>query len=94
MPCGPINDLADVFKHPQVIAREMCITLPHPEAGEVKLVGNPIKMSATPAQYSAAPPTLGQDTEQILRELLQYPAEKITQLAELGVVSIAVPAKN
>jgi formyl-CoA transferase len=93
VPCGPINDLTDVFKHPQVIAREMCITLPHPAAGEVRLVGSPIKMSATPAQYAAAPPTLGQDTEQILREVLHYPTEQIAQLEALGVISIAKVSK-
>ena len=87
VPCGPINDLGEVFANPQVIAREMCITLPHPSAGQVRLVGNPIKMSATPPQYSAAPPLLGQHTEQILHEVLHYSAEQIAELKELGIIT-------
>ena len=43
VPCGPINKLEEVFAEPQIAAREMVVTMPHPTAGEVKLVGNPIK---------------------------------------------------
>ena len=87
VPCGPINTLGDVFDNPQVIARDMCITLPHPSAGEVRLVGNPIKMSATPAQYGAPPPLLGQHTDLILRDVLHYSPEKIAELKNLGIIT-------
>lgn len=86
VPCGPINNLDEVFANPQVIAREMCVELPHPAAGQVSVVGNPIKLSATPVQYQAAPPLLGQHTKQVLQELLHYDAENIARLEGLGII--------
>jgi len=70
VPCGPIQDLADVFDHPQVRHRNMEITLPHPIAGEVSLIGNPIRMSETPVTYQNAPPMLGEHTDDVLAEFL------------------------
>ena len=93
IPCGPINTLDEVFDNPQVLAREMKINLPHPDAGQVALVGSPIKLSATPVQYASAPPLLGQHTEQVLRELLHYDEEKIAQLRAQGVIGFS-PGKN
>ncbi len=69
VPCGPINDLADVFADPQVRERDMVVNVPHPLAGEVRLVASPIKMSLTPVQYRSAPPLLGEHTEAVLREV-------------------------
>ena len=69
VPCGPINDLADVFADPQVQQRCMTVDLAHPLAGSVRLVASPLKLSATPVRYDRAPPLLGADTEQVLREL-------------------------
>ncbi len=71
VPCGPINDIAHALADPQVAARELRVDLPHPLAGQVPLVGNPIKLSATPAAYERAPPLLGEHTDEILRERLQ-----------------------
>jgi crotonobetainyl-CoA:carnitine CoA-transferase CaiB-like acyl-CoA transferase len=68
VPCGPINDLADVFADPQVQARQMTIRLPHPQADTVHLVANPMKFSATPVQYRQAPPLLGEHTSEVLKE--------------------------
>ncbi len=62
VPCGPINDLAQVFEDRQVIHRGMVATLAHPEAGEVRVVANPVRFSATPARSELAPPLLGQHT--------------------------------
>jgi crotonobetainyl-CoA:carnitine CoA-transferase CaiB-like acyl-CoA transferase len=70
VPCGPINDLAQVFDHPQVQARGMRMELPHPLAGTVPQVANPIKFVGEKHEYGRAPPTLGQDTETVLRDLL------------------------
>ena len=68
VPSGPINDLADVFKDPQVQAREMTVRFPHPLAGQVDLVASPMKFSATPVQYRRPPPLLGEHTAEVLRE--------------------------
>ncbi len=80
VPCGPINDLADVFANEQVKARGMQIDLPHPSAGRVHLVGSPMKLSATPVCHDRAPPLLGEHADAILQELLGYTA---TQIADL-----------
>jgi formyl-CoA transferase len=86
VPCGPINDVGEVFANEQVVAREMAIDLPHPSAGQVKLVRNPIRMSATPATSGMAPPLLGQHTMEVLREVLGRSEEEIAALRERGVI--------
>jgi formyl-CoA transferase len=86
VPCGPINNLDEVFDDPQVVARGVQIDLPHPTAGNVKLVGSPMKMSATPPRYDMPPPLLGQHTDEVLRDLLQQSPEQIAALRERGVV--------
>lgn len=86
VPCGPINDLAEVFQDPQVQARGMQIQMPHPTAGKLALVANPMKLSKTPVRYEQAPPTLSQHTEQCLRELLQFDDKKIAILKSQGVI--------
>ena len=68
VPCGPVNSLAQTFANPQVIHRQMRVDLPHPLAGSVPSVANPIKFSGTPIQYGDAPPTLGQHSDQVLKE--------------------------
>ena len=68
VPCGPINDLADVFADPQVLARDMTVEMPHPLSGSVRLVASPMKFSATPVQCRRPPPLLGEHTAQILGE--------------------------
>jgi crotonobetainyl-CoA:carnitine CoA-transferase CaiB-like acyl-CoA transferase len=70
VPCGPINRLDDVYADPQVQHRGMKISVPHPLAGEVPLVANPIRYSRTPITYESPPPLLGEHTEQILKGLL------------------------
>ena len=85
VPCGPINDLAGVFADPQTVARGVRVAMPHPLGGTVPQVGNPIRLSATPVDYRRAPPTLGQDTEAVLRELGRSDAE-IAALYRKGVV--------
>ncbi|KWO86009.1 CoA-transferase [Burkholderia ubonensis] len=80
VPCGPINDLEEVFDDEQVVARGMQIELPHPCGANVKLVRNPIRMSATPPDARSAPPLLGAHTDAVLRELLGYDDERIAAL--------------
>ncbi|KVU73291.1 CaiB/BaiF CoA transferase family protein [Burkholderia ubonensis] len=80
VPCGPINDLEEVFNDEQVVARGMQVELPHPCGANVKLVRNPIRMSATPPDARSAPPLLGAHTDAVLRELLGYDDERIAAL--------------
>jgi crotonobetainyl-CoA:carnitine CoA-transferase CaiB-like acyl-CoA transferase len=88
VPCGPINNLAEVFADPQVQARQMTTTVVHPNHPALKLVASPMKLSATPVQTRMAPPLLGQHTDQVLAELGLNAAQR-QQLRELGVVGPA-----
>ncbi|PAJ82605.1 CaiB/BaiF CoA transferase family protein [Burkholderia ubonensis] len=80
VPCGPINDLEEVFDNEQVVARGMQVSLPHPCGADVKLVRNPIRMSATPPDARTAPPLLGAQTEDVLRDMLGYDDVRIAAL--------------
>lgn len=88
VPCGPVNDLEQVFKDPQVIERNMRISMEHSEAevGSVDLIGSPIKMSRTPVSYRHAPPTIGQHTNEILSSDLDLDEDRIQELRKLGVI--------
>ncbi|BCF96512.1 hypothetical protein PPGU19_010810 [Paraburkholderia sp. PGU19] len=86
VPCGPINDLEEVFENEQVVARGMEVQLPHPSGGTVKLVRNPIRMSATPPEAQAHPPTLGEHTEAVLRDVLGYDDARIDALRGRSVI--------
>ncbi|MBM3485089.1 MAG: CoA transferase [Alphaproteobacteria bacterium] len=86
VPCGPINDLAQVFADPQVAARGLRIELPHPTAGSVPGVANPIKLSGTPIAYERASPTLGQHTEEVLRGLAGLSPAEIAALRSKSIV--------
>jgi crotonobetainyl-CoA:carnitine CoA-transferase CaiB-like acyl-CoA transferase len=85
VPCGPINDLADVFADPHVQARGMTIDVPHPLAGSVRLVSSPMKLSVTPVRLDRAPPLLGADTEPVLAEF-GLDAEAIAGLKRAGAI--------
>jgi formyl-CoA transferase len=86
VPCGPINDLDQVFADPQVRHRGMQVKAPHPAAGEVNMVANPIKFSATPVAHDRAPPLLGEHTAEVLRDVLGLDAAAIEALRREGVV--------
>ena len=86
VPCGPINDLHDVFENPQVKARGVAIEMPHPSAGKVKLVRSPMKLSATPAEADRPPPLLGEHTDEVLRQVLGHSDEDIAKLRARGVL--------
>jgi crotonobetainyl-CoA:carnitine CoA-transferase CaiB-like acyl-CoA transferase len=85
VPCGPINDLAEVFADPQVCSREMTVELLHPLAGTVRVVASPLKMSRTPVRYRLAPPLLGADTDAVLGEL-GLDRAAIASLRQLGAI--------
>jgi crotonobetainyl-CoA:carnitine CoA-transferase CaiB-like acyl-CoA transferase len=84
---GPINNLEQVFADPHVIAREMVIEMDHPATGSkpMKLIANPIKLSATPPTYRKPPPLLGQHTDEVLQEA-GLSADEIAKLKENGTV--------
>ncbi|MEF9896636.1 MAG: CaiB/BaiF CoA-transferase family protein [Pseudomonas sp.] len=86
VPCGPINDLAQMFADPQVKARELAIEMPHPLAGHVPQVASPIRLSETPVEYRNAPPLLGEHTEQVLGDVLGMTSSDIERLRTAGVV--------
>jgi crotonobetainyl-CoA:carnitine CoA-transferase CaiB-like acyl-CoA transferase len=86
VPCGPINDVAEVFADPQVLARGLQVSLPHALAGEVPQVASPFRLSATPVEYRRPPPLLGEHTEQVLSELLGLSQGEVARLRESGVV--------
>jgi formyl-CoA transferase len=86
VPCGPINNLDEVFENPQVEARGLRVDLPHPTGGTVKLVGSPMRMSATPPAYDKPPPLLGQHTEEVLRSLLGKDEDAISALKQRGII--------
>lgn len=85
IPCGPVNDLADVFADPQVRARGMVFEAPHPHAGTLPLVGSPIRLSATPVESPRAPPLLGQHTDDVLREA-GYSDDEVAALRARGAI--------
>jgi crotonobetainyl-CoA:carnitine CoA-transferase CaiB-like acyl-CoA transferase len=87
VPCGPINDLAQVFAEPQVRHRGMRIDLPHPTAGSVPSVRNPAVFSRTPLEYRRAPPELGADTESVLRERLGLSPARLAELRKSGAIA-------
>ncbi|MDA1309421.1 MAG: CaiB/BaiF CoA-transferase family protein [Proteobacteria bacterium] len=88
VPCSPVNNIKQVFENEQVQAREMRIEMDHPKAGsgKVPLIGNPLKMSATPPQYRQAPPVLGEHTDEVLAEVLGLDEAGILALKQAGTV--------
>ncbi len=87
VPCGPINDLADVFADPQVQARGIVQTLPHPTLGTVPTVASPIRLSESPVEYRSAPPALGADTREVLARRLGLAEDALADLVANGTVS-------
>ncbi len=86
VPCGPVNDLAQVFDDPQVLARGLAIELPHALGGRVAQVASPIRLSETPVEYRRAPPLLGEHTTQVLQALLGMSGDEVAALKEAGVL--------
>ena len=86
IPCGPINDYAQVFADPQVLAREMVVETEHPTLGHLRTLGSPIKMSATPPDVSRRAPQLGEHTHDVLTDAGFSDAE-IAGLRAIGAIS-------
>lgn len=86
VPCGPINDLQQVFADPQVQARGLRLDLPNALGSHTPQVASPLRLSATPVAYRSAPPLLGQHTEALLERLLGMSEVQVSALREGGVV--------
>ncbi|KAF9165003.1 hypothetical protein BGX20_000753 [Mortierella sp. AD010] len=86
IPFAPINNIAQTFEHPQVIARGLVQEVEHPTAGKIKLTGPAVKYSETKPSIRSPPPLLGQHTDEILRDVLGYDEQKISHLKEAKAV--------
>jgi crotonobetainyl-CoA:carnitine CoA-transferase CaiB-like acyl-CoA transferase len=86
VPCGPINTIDKVFADPQVQARGMRVDLPHPRAGTLPSIANPVRFATAPIEYTHAPPVLGQHTDEVLEELLGLDADARAALRARGVI--------
>lgn len=80
VPCGAINNLAEVFADPHIQSRGMVTHWQHPHQSDLPLVSSPIKLSATPVRTDLPPPLLGQHTDEVLRSVLNYPDAKLSEL--------------
>jgi len=87
VPCGPINDLAQVFAEPQVRHRGLRLELPHPLAGTAPGVANPVRFSRSGVEYRGSAPLLGSDTEAVLKGRLGLDDGALAELAERGVIA-------
>ena len=86
IPCGPINDYAQVFADPQVRAREMVVEVDHPTLGRLRTLGSPLKMSGTPPDVRRRAPLFGEHTDAVLREA-GFRDEEIATLRDVGAVT-------
>ena len=86
VPNGPINDIAQVFAEPQVVARGVRIEVDHPVAGRLPMVASPMRFSGTPLEHKTPPPLLGQHTEEVLSALLGMDPAEIARLRERGAI--------
>jgi crotonobetainyl-CoA:carnitine CoA-transferase CaiB-like acyl-CoA transferase len=90
VPCGAINNLAEVFADPQVEQRGMVTQWQHPVKNDLRLVSSPIKLSGTPVrtpgQGGLPPPLLGQHTEEVLRSVLNYSDAQLSDLKRKEVI--------
>jgi len=86
VPCGPINTIDKVFADPQVRSRGMRVDLPHPRAGTLPSIANPVHFATAPIEYTHAPPLLGQHTDEVLEELLGLDGVARAALRAQGVI--------
>lgn len=88
IPIGAINNIAQVLEHPQVTARGAIVAMEHPRLGNVRVVGVPIKLSATPGSVRTPSPALGEHTDSVLHDLLGMTQQDIDQLRAEGGLGI------
>lgn len=86
VPCGAVRDLSEVASSPQLHARGMLQTMEHPRAGQLRVLGSPLQLSASPPSLRLPPPLLGEHTEELLGGLLGVSPEELAALRTRGVV--------
>ncbi len=87
VPSGRVNTVPEALASPQVEARGQVGTIARSDGSEVRFVGFPAKLSATPARYRAAPPRVGEDTRAVLEEVLGFDNDEIERLLNSGAVA-------
>jgi crotonobetainyl-CoA:carnitine CoA-transferase CaiB-like acyl-CoA transferase len=85
VPCAPCNFPEEIFDHPHVVANDLIAQYEHPVVGPLRMPRHPARLSGTPVTEPTAPPTLGQHSEEIMREL-GYPDEDVARLFDAGVL--------
>ena len=88
VPCGPINNIKQVFDDPQVKSRKMKINMKHKKSktGKINIVGSPMNFSVSKIRYKKTPPTLGQDTKRFLNKFLKISIPEIKKLKDEGII--------
>jgi crotonobetainyl-CoA:carnitine CoA-transferase CaiB-like acyl-CoA transferase len=88
VPCGPINNVAEVFADPQVAARGLRVDIPMGPTGSVPAIASPVRLSEAPPRYHLPPPALGAHTREVLTQWLGFDAARIDELCARGVVYV------
>jgi len=86
VPCGPINNMKEVFEDPQVLHRKLRVDIPHPSGGKAAVVRSPLRLSETPVEYRLAPPTLGQHNQEVFQGLLGRSDADFAKLKAAGII--------
>lgn len=87
IPCAPVNSFSQALSDEQVLHRNMVVDLAHPDGKTTKGPGNPIKLSRTGEESFSPAPLLGQHTDEVFKELLNYDEEKLAELRDSGVIA-------
>jgi crotonobetainyl-CoA:carnitine CoA-transferase CaiB-like acyl-CoA transferase len=86
VPAGRIKSVAEVCESAHLKARGMMVSMSHPKAGPITVMGVPVRLHDTPGAATLAPPLLGQHTDAILTGLLRMPKARVDKLRAAGVV--------
>jgi crotonobetainyl-CoA:carnitine CoA-transferase CaiB-like acyl-CoA transferase len=88
VPCGAVRSVAEALEDPQILARAMVESLPHPTIGNLRLLGIPVKLSDTPGAVRTPPPRLGEHTRSVLSGDLGVSSDDLEDWARRGVVRL------
>jgi len=86
VPCGPINNLSEVFNDTHVQSRQMVDRWQHASGVDIDLVASPMKLSQTPVRHNFPPPLLGQHTDEVLQEWLSFDASRLAALRQAQAI--------